>query len=218
MKACWRLQGERDAKSTATVARRNGTRRGSRELVDRSRPALVQQPRQRAIGEDARRRSGSARNSCSRSRRRRCAARARRTPGTACRICRARPFPGRNAVTFSGNAPPASSRSRSIHSASTARVASKSRAISASVELCGQRQRRQPRAVQDLVRVGVADAAEQARIGQRALERVVLAREARGERLEVGVERLRARRDRASRAPPRRARRAATRAAWFRPR
>ena len=46
-------------------------------------------------------------------------------------------------------------------------------------ELRRQRHRRQPRAVQDLVGVGVADAAEQVRIGQRALERVVLARRAR---------------------------------------
>ena len=38
------------------------------------------------------------------------------------------------------------------------------------VERARQRERRQPRAVQDLVGVGVADAAEEARIGQRALE------------------------------------------------
>ena len=47
--------------------------------------------------------------------------------------------------------------------------------------LVGQRarelERRQPGTVQDLVRIGVADAAEQMRIGERALERVALARQ-----------------------------------------
>ena len=42
--------------------------------------------------------------------------------------------------------------------------------------------------MEDLVRVGVADAAEQVRVGQRALERVVLAPQRRGERRRVRVE------------------------------
>ena len=60
-----------------------------------------------------------------------------------------------------------------------------------------QPQRRQPRRVEDLVGVRVADAAEEARVGQRALERVVLARERRGERVERRRQRRRGRRDRA---------------------
>src|SRR5712692_1042881 len=42
--------------------------------------------------------------------------------------------------------------------------------------------------MQDLVRIGVADAAEQTRIGERALERMVLALHAVGELLETGYE------------------------------
>src|SRR6478672_612393 len=48
------------------------------------------------------------------------------------------------------------------------------------VELLRQRQRREPRVVKDLVRVGVADPAEQSRIGQRALEGVILGGQAFG--------------------------------------
>ena len=47
---------------------------------------------------------------------------------------------------------------------------------------------RQPRGVQDFIRVGVADAAENVRVGQGALERVVLAREPLGERRQCRVE------------------------------
>ena len=46
--------------------------------------------------------------------------------------------------------------------------------------------------MQDLVRIGVADAAEQPRIGERALERVVLSRQPFGERVDTRVERLQA--------------------------
>ena len=63
------------------------------------------------------------------------------------------------------------------------------------------RDRRQLRAMQDLVRVRVADAAEDARVGQRALQRVVLGAQARGERRDVGAERLRGRPCRTARAP-----------------
>ena len=108
------------------------------------------------------RRSGRSRSSWSRSRRSRCAAPACRTPGTAGRTCRAPPSPGRNAVTFSGKPSPTSSRSRSVHSASTrARRRVAARAISSSVELLRQRHRRQLGAMQDLVGVGVADAGEE---------------------------------------------------------
>ena len=59
-------------------------------------------------------------------------------------------------------------------------------------ELVGHGERRQARAVQDLVGIGVADAAEQARVGERALERVVLAGERAAERREVDREHLEA--------------------------
>ena len=55
-------------------------------------------------------------------------------------------------------------------------------------ELAGQLERRQPRRVQDLVRVRVPNAREQARIGEGALERVRLACQRRSERPEVGCE------------------------------
>ena len=58
--------------------------------------------------------------------------------------------------------------------------------------------------MQDLVRVGVADAAEEVRIGERALERVVLARQRVAKRVERRVERLEAAGiERASAAAPR---------------
>ena len=72
-------------------------------------------------------------------------------------------------------------------------------------ELPRQLHRREARAVQDLVGVGVADAAEEARIGQRALERVVLARAARRGSRRDRRRTPRARRGRARRARPRRA-------------
>jgi len=77
-------------------------------------------------------------------------------------------------VTFCGQSP-ASPASRSVHSASVVFVAANSRSR--------QRERRQPRAVQDLVGVRVADAAEEARVGQRALDGVVLGDQPRGERV-----------------------------------
>ena len=58
------------------------------------------------------------------------------------------------------------------------------------VEAARPRQRRQPGAVQDLVGVGVADAAEEMRIGEGPLQRVVLLHQRSSERREVGVERF----------------------------
>lgn len=55
-----------------------------------------------------------------------------------------------------------------------------------------QLERRQSRAVQDLVRVGVADAAENAWVGQRALQRVPLAPQGRVETVEIRLEDLQA--------------------------
>ena len=89
-------------------------------------------------------------------------------------------------------------RSRSVHSrehrARRRRTAARSPRRR---ELLRQRHRREPRAVQDLVGVGVADAAEEPRIGQRALERVVLARERRARTRRAWRRAARARRDRA---------------------
>ena len=88
-------------------------------------------------------------------------------------------------MTFCGNAPPASvaqPRRPLRERRARGRVQARDRRR---VELARERERREPRAVQDLVRVRVADAVEQARIGERALHRVVLRREARRERREV---------------------------------
>ncbi len=57
-------------------------------------------------------------------------------------------------------------------------------------EILSPSQGRQPRAVEDLVGVGVADAAEQPRVGQRALERVAPACQHPGEGLPVAVQHL----------------------------
>src|SRR6185503_14705554 len=51
-------------------------------------------------------------------------------------------------------------------------------------------QRREPRGVQDFVRVRVADTAEEMRVGQRALERVALARQRLVKLLRRRLERL----------------------------
>ena len=119
------------------------------------------------------RRSGSGRSSSPRCARRRCAAPARRRPGTACRICRAPPCPAGRRSPSRESPSPVSSRSRSTQPAASR--ASRGTAVDLLVgERRGQLHRRQLRGVQDLVRVGVADAAEDARVGQRPLERVVL--------------------------------------------
>ena len=73
-------------------------------------------------------------------------------------------------------------RSRAVHSASVDLPPREEALDRRRVERARQRERREPGAVQDLVGVGVADAAEEARIGERALERVVLGDEARRER------------------------------------
>ena len=146
------------------------------------------------------RRSGSAGSSWSRCRRRGCAAPALPQTGQGCpyRPCTAisgaeRRHLLRESVAASGPQP-------SVHSLQ--RLAAwrrSSRATSSSSSLLRQRHRRQPRAMQDLVGVGVADAAEQPRVGERALERVVLAAQPRRERGERRRPGPRARRDRARR-------------------
>ena len=188
------------------------------ELVDGPRPVACLSRRDSARSASSGRRSGSAGSSWSRCRRRGCAAPACRRPGRASGTCRAPPSRAGTPSPSRESSSPSSARSRSIHSASVARVASYRRSISSARQLRGQRERRQPRAVQDLVRVGVADAAEQARVGQRALEGVVLARERCAERCEVASRAPRGRRDRAPRAPLRPRPRGAMRASSGRPR
>src|SRR5439155_12065864 len=60
------------------------------------------------------------------------------------------------------------------------------------VELAGELHGGEPGAVQDLVRVCIADAAEEARIGERPLKRVALADERRAKVLDVRLEHLEA--------------------------
>ena len=83
---------------------------------------------------------------------------------------------GRNAVTFSGKPSPTSAR-EPLGPLRAGSTASRRTAARSAVASSARRQRhgRESRAVQDLVGVGVADAAEQARIGERALQRVILA-------------------------------------------
>ena len=143
----------------------------SLDVVDVLRPARLQQRRQRAVGEQPCRRSGSARSSWSRCRRGRCAAPARRTPGTAGRSGRAPPSPGeRRDLLGPAAGAPRLAQARDPFGEHVARGRRAGARSSSSVELARQHERREPRAVQDLVGVRVADAAEQARIGERALD------------------------------------------------
>ena len=155
------------------------------QLVERSRPVVVQQPRQRAVGEQAPAGlAGRAVVALVRPRRR-CAAPARRRPGTARRSGRAPPSPAGTRSPSPETRRRPRARRRSVQRASVvARRVVQPRDLLV-VEIAASAERRQPRRVQDLVRVGVADAAEQVRIGQRALERVALA----GERCAKLVER-----------------------------
>ena len=125
----------------------------------------------------------------------------------------------RKAVTFSGNSPvrPRRAAGRSRFAASS-RVASNRRCHSLGRELVRERDRRELRRVENLVGVGVADAAQDARIGERALERAVLGGQCGAECVEIDARRRRCRRGRSPRVRPRRAPRAATRGAWCRPR
>ncbi len=146
-----------------------------------------------------RRRSGSARSSCIRSRRRRCAAPA--LPQTGHGLPK-RPW---TAISGSkrgdlapGNAPPAS-RAQPRRSIRRARRASRRK-------VARPRRRRASRSARSATAGRGAGSRpnrrcrcrEEPRIGQRALERVVLARKARGECREIGVEHLQPARDRMS--------------------
>src|SRR3954465_12606337 len=83
-------------------------------------------------------------------------------------------MPSRNAVTFSGKPPFASSRILEVHSVSTDFVAWKRRRVSSSVSLEVMAIGESFARCRIFVGVRVADAGEQVRIRQRALEGVVL--------------------------------------------
>ena len=98
----------------------------------------------------------------------------------------------RKAVTFSGNVSPASRRRRSVHVEE-----GRPRRVEEARDLVVRQARRErdggePRRVEDLVRVGVPDPGEERRVRERALQRVVLAPQARDERSERRLERLEA--------------------------
>ena len=145
------------------------------ELFERARPVVLEQPRQRPVGEQLA--AGLARRDSSspRSRRSGCAAPGCRRPGTACRSGRARPSPRETRHLLRKRvAGLRQSAARATSSACRRRRSVQARDLRVG-HLRGQLHRRHPRGVQDLVRVGVADAAEQMRIGQRALDGVILA-------------------------------------------
>ena len=119
--------------------------------------------------------SGSARSSSSRWSRSGCAAPARRTRDTARRIGRAPPSPRETPSPSRETRRRPRARRRSVHSVSIARRRVEQPRDLLVGHASRQHHRRQPRAMQNLVRVRVADPAEQPRIGERALERVVLA-------------------------------------------
>ncbi len=96
----------------------------------------------------------------------------------------------RKAVTFSGKPLPASVTRRSIQSSRVARVASKSRFHCWGVSLWVSRMGESCARVENFVRVGIADAAEDGGVGEGALQGAVLAGERGAEGLEVGGEHI----------------------------
>ena len=101
-------------------------------------------------------------------------------------------MPSRKAVTFSGK-PPAGLARADASDPMLQRLRAWPRtgaAISSPRQARGQRGGRQPGGMQNLVGVGIADSAEQVRIGKRALQRVVLRGQPRRERFEAGLEHL----------------------------
>ena len=133
-----------------------------------------------ATGSDRRaacRRSGTSGSSSPRWPRSGCAESASRTTrhGLPNRPCAA--MPSRNAVTFSGNASPGLGDERVPPARQHVDRCLMQPRDRLAIEPARQQHRRQPRRVEDLVRVRVADAAQQPRVGQRPLERVILARQ-----------------------------------------
>ena len=111
----------------------------------------------------------------------------------------------------------ASATRRSIQRASVARVAAKRRCPFFGLELVGERDGRESRGVENLVGVGVAHAADEARIGEGALEGAVFQGERRAKTASSGSERKsRCRQDRCRGGPVRRAAGAARRGVWSR--
>ena len=144
------------------------------ELFQRPRPVVVQQPRHGAVGQQAA--VGLARRTVVG-----LVARVDDALDRRCRIaghglpyrpCTAMPL--RKAVTFSGNFSPVVLRQPLGPLVQQQSRRGEERGDLAVGQRLRQLQRRQPRGVQNLVGVGVADAAEEMRIGQRALERVIL--------------------------------------------
>ena len=188
------------------------------QLVKGLRPVILQQLRERAVGEQpafglAHRAIVDLVLAVDDALHRLC-----RSAGTASpkRPCTA--IPSWNAVTFSGNLSPASSCRRAVHSASVSMVARCRTAMSSARQLPGQLERREPRAMKNLIGVRIADPAEQMRIGERALQRVALLLK-RGRRMRRRrSSTLRALRDRMTRAPLPPARREATHVSASRPR
>ncbi len=188
------------------------------ELVDRLRPVAFSAGARATDPRAACPRSGIAGSNSSRCRRNECAALSCRRRGTATHNAHGRPSRRRNAVTLLGNSPPLCvAQPRRPLREHVERRSMQARALLVR-EPRRQHHRRQPRAMQDLVGVRVADAAQEPRVGQRALERVVAAAQRRKEFASRSRPRSRDRRDRAPRARRRRARRTATRASWCPPR
>ena len=106
---------------------------------------------------------------------------------------------------------------RSIHSGERGARGSQKALPLFWLEFVGERDGRELSGVEDLVGVGVADAANEARIGESALEGAVFAGERGAECGEVGrAQRCRCRRGRCRGEPLRRAGRGARRGAWSR--
>ena len=124
----------------------------------------------------------------------------------------------RNAVTLLGKPSPVSALRRSIHSARTLRVARQSVRRQLGVNFCVERQWRQPRAMKDLVGIGVADTAEEPRIRERTFECVILAAQDAFELAERRRERLEAARVLSAQSVLLREKRGVTPGAYFRPR
>ena len=108
-------------------------RRHGSEVVDGLRPVVLEQPRQRAVGEQLAAGLAASRSSWSRSRRRRCAAPARRRRGRAC--CSGRAPPSLRGTPSPSREIPRRPRRAGcrVHAASVSRVALCSRALSSSV-------------------------------------------------------------------------------------
>jgi hypothetical protein len=135
------------------------------------------------------RRFGSARSSWFHCRRARCAAPARRTPGTAVGSVRALRLERGDPVGPAARARRVFAQADDPFGHHVAHGLVQARDLFVG-QPARQHDRRQPRAVQDLVGIRVADAAEQARVGQAALDGVVLGLQLARERGHVGLQHI----------------------------